>query len=265
MISTILRALKLVVLKPMFLLPAIVIGIINGLVLIASQEVLIENLILYLNELLTLRLNFFEIPFHLISVFPMESLTTILLVFIGFMLNFWLLFSYARLAQNYYNKKTGILEAIGYGFKSIGKIFQLNVFFFLISGFFAVIGFILILLSIEIELIGLILLFAFFIFCFYLLAKFWFTPVIMAVENEKLKPALKESWNFSSKHFWGIIFLILIVMVIVFSANLIALTYGLNIESITIYYALTFIISLIMASFTSIVFPLYYLEKKFQV
>jgi len=98
-----------------------------------------------------------------------------------------------------------------------------------------------------------------------LFSVFLFSVPVLAIEGLNVKEALQNSWEFSSKHFFGVLAFVVIVWVIGTAIHIIGLFVSQQpeIDAEDLFYAITvlFFNSLVFA-FTALALSLYYIENR---
>lgn len=229
MINALLKSFLAIVKKPWLIIPSAISGFIVALIsfitfdayLLMISDVIISNKIPMASLL--------ELPFRFFELYPTETIMLLLTLAVMLLLNLLVLTIYSRFAKESIEGKASALESFAYGLSKTGSIFVLfgiialaaiflgAVFwaFIVFVPMFPLIGFI--------PLIGLLLL-------IYIGIKLIFTLPAF-VDNEEsgrrklgrdhfskesvgLKDAFGKSWEFTGKHFFMVIGLLIVLAVI---------------------------------------------------
>lgn len=200
--------------KPLWLLPALIVTLVN----LTGFYFALPSLMAFLIDGLVLggipRGELFEVPILLLLKFKAEIATLLVLLFLSLLTQVWLYFVYSRLVKD---GKAGLKEAFGYAFENKGKILGL-------AGFFYVVGFLYLFflaifayLSLVFATVGMVLVLLWLLIGLYLGIKLVFYPIAVAYDETKPKKVLEKIWHFTAKHFLMIV-LLLLVLSFIYSA-----------------------------------------------
>lgn len=184
--------------KPLYIVPALIVMILNFGVLLFS----IDNYFQFFYDVFVFgevaESSLIEMPFFLFTTYGVDLLLIGITMFISLWLGFYLLYVYSSLISG--NEKSfvkGMTQNIG----KTTEIFGLTFFVFFAMFLYATIGYLLFVLSDMFEGIGIVFFLIFLLWLVlgvYTYVKLVFTPVLMATESQKLKPALAATWKWSS-------------------------------------------------------------------
>ena len=262
MFKSLIASLGQIVAKPQVLLAGIIATIFQTIILYFSLEPLgsvFEKAIL-LGELPNVGL--MELPFQFYKMYFAE-LNVILLAFLASMvLQLWLGVVIARFASNLHSKKAGIMEAVGFGIKSLGKIIGAIIFLLAIAGIFFALFQIIAWLSEFSNEASLILLFLLGLLIAYLYVKLVFFIPLMGCKEANVRDALAEAWEFSKKKFWRILILLVIVSIIAAVIDFIGSSIaGFTIEDIIASIIIS-LFAVIGSTYSALVLANYYLNHE---
>jgi hypothetical protein len=220
--------------RPLYFVPALIIAILNLFFILIS----IDNYYSFIYDAIILG----SIPgngimdslYYMLTVYAVDLFFISLTLFLTGISGIYALFVYASLLGD--EKKSVVSGMIG-SLSRIGEISLIVIFFFVACALFFFTGAMFFDMSLSggiASILGGLLLTLLFILGFYASAKLVFAPVIMALERMKLKQALGKSWAWSGKRFFGIIiFLVLLsIMVSAISGFFFALEETLDSEAI---------------------------------
>jgi len=197
--------------KPLLFLPALFVMGLNFIVLLAAFEsyfnLFFETLVL--GEVPDAGL--LELPFFMLTTYGADIIVIGLAAFVSFALGFYMIYIYASLLAG---KETGMIKAIIANAKRTGEILGLTLFVSIALFLYGIVAYLLFVASVSIEALGLIafiLLLIWGLFGLFVYFKFAFTPVLMATEKQKLKPALAAVWKWSSPKLISIIIFLIII------------------------------------------------------
>lgn len=262
MITPLLNSLKLVVSKPFFIAIALIIALINSFVLFFFQETLFEFILALMDANAFPTNNLAILPFQLVSLYFNELMVLLLVLFVSVLLNVFLFFAFADYIEGIKKKKASFGGSLGYAVKSLLEQIKLVVFFVVLVAFGFLVIWMLFLLSIY-TVFGVILLIIAMLLCIYLVIKFIFTPAIMATEKMKLKESLKKSYEFSGKHFFEIILLLIVLFVINAVVEVGASYYIISFQpDENFFLVIDFIITLLLTTYFTVLFPVYYQSRE---
>jgi hypothetical protein len=212
MIATIIGSFFEFLKRPFILVPALIGGLSNFILMVLSfdflQQILYENLVL---ELLPIT-GIVNLPFYLFQLYPINFLVIGASFFVSALVNFWLVFVFAGIIAE--NKNP--FSAMVFGLGNAGQIILLALFYstLLFFSFFAGLFLLWIVLIAPFFPFTLVLLFGFVLFMAYFVFKLYFLPFVMAGKKLKLKQGIKECWLWSSKRLIPIAFFVVLVVLI---------------------------------------------------
>lgn len=256
MIKSLIESILMPIKKPAVLIPGILFILTDFIFRYLTEESAIEILF-----------NFFEfssypvftldkMPFYFISSYSGEVIFLALILGISTVIG--LMFSVS--IANYIFEKKSIINSVVFAVKNLMKIIGLVLFFGLILLFSAAVLWLVMLFALASGLIGVILLLLVILLMGFVLIHFAFVPALIG-KGMKIKQALKESWNFSAKNLMQLILLLIGITIINFvlgQAYLQILNTSFGETDLMILVEMIF--SLIILSYTNIVFPLFYLN-----
>ena len=262
MFRSLLESLGQMVAKPQVLLAGIIAVIFQAIILYFALEPLgsvFEKAIL-LGELPNVGL--MELPFQFYKMYFAE-LNVILVAFLASMiLQLWLGIVIARFASNLHSKKAGMIEAVGFGLKSLGKIIGAIVFLLAVAGIFFALFQIIVWLSGFSNEASLVLMFLIGFLAAYLYIKLVFFVPLMGCRESNVRDALAESWEFSKKKFWRILALLLLVSIIAGVIDLVGSSIaGFASEDITASIMIS-LFAVIGSTYSALVLANYYLNHE---
>src|SRR3989344_441826 len=185
--------------KPQYLLPALAGIFVNFLILFFAVDSYFN---FFYNALVFGEIpnaSLFELPFYLLTTYAFDILVIVLTVFFSTSVGFYMIYVYSALMTT----KQSMMKVMIGTLSRIGEIFGLTLFLMVALLLYGAILYGLIIFGFAFE--GLA------IFAFVKLA---FTPVIMVIEKQKLKPALKKSWEWSAKKTLNILVFLFLLSVI---------------------------------------------------
>ena len=257
MIKSLIDSVLMLVKKPAVFVPGIFFLIADFIFRYFTEEQTIEVLFKFLEFSTYPIFNLQRMPFQLIASYPGDltylSIALIVSSVIGTMLSVSI--------ANYIFEKKSIINSIIYSIKNIIKILGLIVFFGLMILFSLIVLWIVSIFAFATGLVGAIILFLVMVLMGFVLLHFLFVPTLLG-KGMKIKEALKESWNFSAKNFIKLILLLIGITIINFVLGQIYLailntSFGEN--DLMIFVEMIF--TLIIVSYSNIIFPLFYLNK----
>ncbi|MCR4335853.1 MAG: hypothetical protein NUV57_04930 [archaeon] len=185
--------------KPSYLIPAFFGTLANAIVLILSIDsyfnILYSALILGETPDSTL----IELPYHLFAFYGTDLIIIGLASFITFGIGIYLVFVYASLLNG---KEKSAINAVIKTIPKAKEVFLLAFFVTIAGLLYGFVAYMLFVISLTIEVLGIVtflLMLAWMIIGILAFLKLAFTPVAMALDNQKLKPALKATWQWSKK------------------------------------------------------------------
>jgi hypothetical protein len=262
MIKAVFGGLAQIVAKPQVLIAGIITAIIQFMVLLFALEPLsslAENVLLLGN---VPNVSLLELPFQFYRMYFNEINLLLIAFLISLILQLWLGIVIARFAVNLQAKKAGILEAIGFGIKGLGKIIGAVVFLLAIVGiFFAVFQFLVWLSDFSTE-ASIILTTLLLILAAYVFIKLVFFVPIMGCKEANVKTALEEAWEFGKNKFWKILALLVIVAIVSAVIEMIGTLASDAIANDIISAAVLSLFSIIATTYSALVLANYYLNHQ---
>jgi len=261
MIKAFIGGLTQLIAKPFYFLPALIAMTINTLILAFSTEQYTDFLYnaLILGEVP--ETSMLELPFYLITIYGVELFIIALGFFVSTLLGFYLLYVYANLVRD----KQALIKAILSNTSKLTELIGLTIFVLVATLLYSTVAFFLFILSLTLEIIGLVIFLLFLIwivFGIYAFVKLVFTPLIMVLERKKLKPALAQSWKWTEKKALKILFFLIILGFIVNIINAIFLSIS-ELVGIEIIGVAILIFGLALSNaYYNIVFIKYFLNSK---
>lgn len=259
MIRAFVDSAKMLLRKPQLLIPTAVLALVNVILLYFTIEAIMEMLYssLVLEEVPEATL--LQMPYFLFSMYSIPLIIVALLVFFAFAVQAWLIYVYSKFVKD--GEKANIVGAVSAGFANILNAMIISIFFMLAGFVYVVATFIVLLILLSVEILGIIsllLLLAWFLFGIYLFIKLYFLPVVMAIEGKGLKAALPIVWKWSQKRMIRVIVIIVAIFIIYNIIN----TAGLVVSDILppglLSTLLYYIFALIGLSYGSLVLVNYY-------
>jgi len=257
MITSIINSLLMLVKKPKVFLPALVFLLIDFGFKYIFEEQMIETIFKFLEFTTYPIFNLQRLPFQFIASYPGDILFLGFALIVSSVIGLMISVSIA----NFIFEKKSISFSVIYSIKNLGKIIEFTLFFGLILLFSLIVLWIVFFFALSTGIIGTIILLVVIVLMGFVFLHFAFVPALLG-KNMKIKEALKESWNFTGKHFIDLILLLIGIMIINFVLSQIYLQIlitELGDNELMIFVELIF--SLIIISYTNIVFPLFYLNK----
>ncbi len=258
MIKSLIESLLTIVKKPAVLLAGIVFILINFAFRYFMEEQAIEVLFKFFEFSTYPVFSLEKMPFQLIASYPGDLFFLGAVLILNSVIGLMLSVSIA----NYIFEKKSIVSSIIYSFSNIVKILALVLFFGLILVFSVIVLWLVSLFALATGLIGAIILLLVILLMGFVLIHFAFVPALIG-KGMKIKEALKESWNFSAKNIFGLILLLIAIALInsVLTQIYIAiLNSGIGEDEVLMIF-IELILSLIILTYSNIVFPAYYLNK----
>jgi|SRR3989338_2309112 len=247
-----------------FLLMIALLAVCANMTLIGLLE---EPLAVILNELLygpTAGIGSPNAVLYLVFAYSTELFLLLGAIFVSVVVNSWAGIAFARFAKRQQERKTEVFESAGFAVQKLGVVLLWSVWLFLIAGLFTVLlgivawvgqwHWILFLLGFLIWIVlaiptGLLLMIG--------------LPVI-AVENVSIKDGLKKTGGFLKKHFFGTVFFLVILSVLLSIID--AVSNGLSGSVADPNWAL-FIVGffwLVQIVFSNLAVPFYYLSEEYK-
>ena len=184
--------------KPIYIVPALIVMILNFGILLLS----IDNYFKFFYDVFVFgevaESPLIEMPFFLFTTYGFDLVLIGITMFISLGLSLYLLYVYSSLING---TEKNIGKAMSQTIGKLGEIVGLTFFVFFAMFLYGTIGYLLFVLSTMVEGIGIIFLLIFLLWILlgiYFYVKLAFTPILMATEREKLKPALAATWKWSS-------------------------------------------------------------------
>jgi len=258
MIKSLIESLLMIIKKPVVLVAGIVFILIDFAFRYFFEEQSIEVLFKFFEFSTYPVFSIERMPFQLIASYPGDLIFLGMVLIVNSVIGLMLSVSIA----NYIFEKKSIISSVIYSFSNIMKIIALVLFFGLILIFSAIVLWIVALFALATGLIGAIILFLVILLMGFVMIHFAFVPALIG-KGMKIKEALKESWNFSAKNIFGLILLLIAIALInsVLTQIYIAiLNTGTGDDEVLMIF-IEFILSLIILTYSNIVFPSYYLNK----
>lgn len=259
MINALFNSLTLLARKPWIFLPTLIVAAIMGVITVSTIEtyfMLLFNLTFF-NQMPQTTL--LELPFRIFELYPIESSILLGMLAVMFFLNSLLLLIYAHLVkEEIERKKSSLLNAVRNAFSQIGQTILLFILIALV-GLFLGIVYLAFFALMPLSGFSWIILLIIFLLIIYIAIKLLFTiPALAEAERTitsgkkivqgkgGIKQALEESWQFTDKHLFGTIALIIILFIVTAILTSIVGTIGELIEleeaSIAVMYVLLAII-----------------------
>ncbi len=257
MIKSLTDSVLLLIKKPAILTAGIFFILIDFIFRYFTEEQAFEALFKFLNISTYPIFELQRMPFQLISSFSGE------LLFLGLFLTASSVISamFSVSTANYIFEKKSIIDSIVFSFKNLMTIILFVLFFGLIVVFSGIILWIVFLFALASGLIGAIILVLITVLMGFIFLHFVFVPALLG-KGMKIKKAFQESWNITEKNFISVLLLLVALGLagIVFEQiYLIILTSILGKNSSVILIEM--LLSLILAAYANILFPLFYLNK----
>ncbi len=248
--------------KPKLFLPALIVAVVNIILAFFALDAFLE--IIYNSLVLGIYPEgpLLQIPSLFFNMYPAQITIVILLALITYASSAWLIFAYAKSVKD---SKAGIGAILSFGLQNLGNIVSLTLFLFLIALLYGIIFFLFLYLTMSTGLLGLaalILLLGWSLFGIYLLFKLYFLPVIMAVDELRLKQALGRVWQWSGKRLLHIILLIIILEIVSFALAFIGLVAGDFFTDPTLSAIAYYPFAVISIAYCSLVLVSYYSGNK---
>ena len=209
MFKSLAKPVALVASKPLLVFPALAVALANFVSLSLTGPAIGDLIFSVLAQNAAPETGLLQQPFHFISIYGYSlGILGIQLAF-SFVLAFWLTAFYAHFAKNL-DARQESSSAFVYANKSIGKGLSIALFFASVAaiGFFAywLVQFV----SAQSAFFGGIAVIAFLLCAAYLAIKLSMLLTVIATDDLSLKEGLKKTWEFSGKHLFGIIVLLLV-------------------------------------------------------
>ncbi|MBU2476843.1 hypothetical protein KKG83_05215 [Candidatus Micrarchaeota archaeon] len=257
MISSLISSVLMLAKKPKILLPGILFVIADFIIRYFTEEQAIEVLFKFFEFSTYPVFNLQRMPFQLIASYPgnLTFLGTLLIVnsVLGIMLSVSI--------ANFLFEKKSVLSSIMYSVSNIIKILGFVLFFGLMMLFSVIVLWIVSAFAIAAGIIGMIVLILVILLEGFVLVHFAFVPALLG-KGMKIKEALKESWNFTTKQFISVILLLIGIMIINFVLGQVyALIVNSSFGENDLMVLVEMVFSLIILTYSNIVFPLFYLNK----
>ena len=212
MVKILLKALANIVGRPLVLLPAIAAALANHVVLLltffAGAEI-IADIVEFGFPLFSLA----EMPFRFYSL----GFWQINIVLAGFFVNLVVLglltIFYARFVKTREEGNPSVKSALSFSISKTGGIVSTIVFLAAAGLILSVfLWLLLMILSAGLPLAE-VLVFLFILLCAFIAAKLVMVFTIMGYENLNAKQAVAASWSFTTRHFWGTLWVVFLVAV----------------------------------------------------
>ncbi|HZX20389.1 MAG TPA: hypothetical protein VFF13_05230 [archaeon] len=199
--------------KPQYLLPALAGIFVNFLILFFAVDSYFN---FFYNALVFGEIpnaSLFELPFYLLTTYAFDILVIVLTVFFSTSVGFYMIYVYSALMTT----KQSMMKVMIGTLSRIGEIFGLTLFLMVALLLYGAILYGLIIFGFAFEglaILSTILILALLLLGIFAFVKLAFTPVIMVIEKQKLKPALKKSWEWSAKKTLNILVFLFLLSVI---------------------------------------------------
>ncbi|MFH1664159.1 MAG: hypothetical protein ABH986_05115 [archaeon] len=257
MINSLIESVLIMVKKPKILLPGIIFMLLDFIARYFFEEQSIEVLFKFLEFSSYPVVSLQKMPFQVIAGYPGDLMFLGFVLLISSVIGVMLSVSIA----NYLIEKKSVIGSIIFSIKNALKILVLVLFFGLMLLLSGIVLWIAMLFAVEGGILGAIILLLVILLMGFVLVHFAFVLTLIA-KKLNIKQALKESWNFSSKHFFELILLLIGVMLInavLSQIYLIVLNTAFGENELMVLVEMVF--SLIILTYSNAVFPLYYLNK----
>ncbi|PIN99195.1 MAG: hypothetical protein COT90_00700 [Candidatus Diapherotrites archaeon CG10_big_fil_rev_8_21_14_0_10_31_34] len=258
MIKSLIESVLMILKKPVVLLAGIVFILIDFIFRYVVEDQAIETVFSFLNFSNYPLFELQKMPFQLIASYPSELIFVGLFLIISSVISTMMSVS---LANYVFEKNKSITSSIMFSVKNLMKIILLVLFFGLIFVFSAIVLWIVALFAFAAGFLGAIILLLVIVFMGFVLLHFVFVPALIG-KGLNIKKAFKESWNFSGKNFFSVILLLIGIALIDFVLSqiyIIILNTDFGENELMIIVEMIF--TLIILTYTNIVFPLFYLNK----
>lgn len=263
MINAILKSFGLIARNPLLLLPALLAGIINSIIIELLRQNLVELLADWSSQGF-LPVSGIQEPFYFIALHLNQFLLAGVGLFLVAVVNGITVFAYAEYVREKTQESAGVLKAMINSWKAIPRILILVGFLSIIALMFAVFFSYSIALSAGLEILGLILAIIVLLLGLYLAIHFAFSLTVLGFEQMNVKETLKKTWNFSSKNSIQVIIFLALLTIIPIIFVEIGLYISSLIQNEIILTLIPLIITLIVFSFSNLSFALFYNEKSTQ-
>jgi len=262
LIEALVGATKRIVKNPLLLLPSLAtIAIMLGLAYLLAPFAIDLLLNVVFLEIVP-DAGLAQMPFQFVALYGTQLLAMLALAVLGGILFAALSYWYAVYIKAGSKQKGAFGEACNETLKALGKIAAFVVFVFLIMALFAIVFWVIALVSLTIQLLGIILAILLALVGFYIYVKLAFAVQALGLEEGTVKQGLEQSWQFAVSRFWQIlVFLIILsavnqaIVAIGSYASDLVLDEVLSIVVLAIFWAISL-------SFAGIAMPLYYSKKK---
>jgi membrane-anchored glycerophosphoryl diester phosphodiesterase (GDPDase) len=256
MIKSLIESVLTIVKKPVVLVPGMVFILIDFFVRFLFEEQAIETIFKFFEFSAYPVFSLQRMPFQLIASYPQE------LAFLAFIsaLNLVIALMISVSIANYIFEKKSIIQSIIYSIKNLTKIIFLVLFFGLMIVLSLIILWAAFVFALRTGLLGAITLLLVTVLMGFIALHFFFVPALIG-KGMKIKQALKESWNFSSKHFIQVTLVLLAIAIISSLINEIywkTLSYT---DSEGSAILIEFASNLITLTYINVLLPLFYLNK----
>ncbi len=181
--------------RPLALLPALVLALVNAAVFLLALEPLYSLLFDLGPGGAFPKGSLLELPYLFVVQFPYEMAAVILLSFFSLLGGNWLFFVYSYMYRK--DKPLGTLKAMAGAVKSLKQILALSLFQFALGVVFLALTLVLSIALKPIEAVAAIGLLVWLVLGYYVYMKLMFAPIAMPFEGVKLREALTLSWKFT--------------------------------------------------------------------
>ncbi len=256
MIKSLTESVLMLIKKPQILIPGIIFLLTDFIFRYLTEESAIETMFKFFEFSSYPVFTLDKMPFYFLSSYSGEAIFLTLILGISSIIG--LMFSVS--IANYVFEKKSIINSVVFAVKNLMKITGFVLFFGLILLFSAAVLWIVMLFALAAGLIGITLLLLVILLMGFVLIHFAFVPALLG-KGMKIKEAFKESWNFSSKNLMQLILLLIGITIINFILGQVYLQIlNTSFGETDLMILVEMVFSLIILSYTNIVFPLFYLN-----
>ena len=202
MIQSFIQTLKTIATKPGIVLPATVLNIaligISAWTAEKFAEVFINSWI----ALNSAQVSLFELPFRIFQINPAQTAELAVGLLTITYLTFLMFYICARfIREQSTGKNASILTAVKYSLAKLKELFYLLLFFVFAGILIATAYQVILILTLGIQILGIIAAGILFLLFLYLFVKFLVLIPILSDGKITLKNGLKKSWEFTGRHF----------------------------------------------------------------
>ena len=201
--------------RPLAVLPALVLALVNAAVLLFALEPLFGLLFDLGSGGAFPKGGLLELPYLLMVRFPFEMSAVILLSFFSVLGGNWLFFVYSYMYRK--DKPLGTLKAMAEAVKSLKQILALSLFQFAVGVVFLTLTLVLSIALKPIEAVAAVGLLVWLVLGYYVYMKLMFAPIAMPFEGVKLREALTRSWKFTRGKILWLILLTFVLSLITYA------------------------------------------------